>query len=105
MIEYKIILGRNIPNSSEVVTDADLDKFEVEVIDKEYDGYGIIHGWGKWKGEKEKTVIYTFIIESKDEIPKIDIIADQYLERFRQESTLETAINLEVLFRENKLLK
>jgi len=62
-------------------------QFQKEVIDKRFDGYNIVDSLGYWKGNPERSKIFTIVLPEKD-VGKTKEIAKEYAIRFNQQSIL-----------------
>lgn len=78
-------MGRNIPDSTDTVTDAQLMDFLRFVVTPRFDGFTVQECTGFWKGMMEQTVILSICCEAFD-APKVAEIASLYKQQFKQDS-------------------
>jgi hypothetical protein len=89
-----IYLGRNIPNSSQTVTEDDFKEFLV--LQNIFESLTITQANGFWKGEYESVFIVEILVTTFD---KVEEFAQLYAERFLQEDILikEILVNAKLL--------
>ncbi len=92
---YKLFCGRNIPKSTQTVTDVQLNDFLINFVSNYFEGFTITHSQGFWKKEMELSFCLEFITE---DLEKIKIISNEYKTRFNQDCVIRQVIDLETHF-------
>jgi Protein of unknown function (DUF3574) len=87
MTKYLLSFGRNIPSSTDTVSDSELTEFLENVVSKHFQGFTLTQATGYWKGEKEEMFRLEIIAEIED-YEKIQIIALHYKNQFKQDSVM-----------------
>jgi hypothetical protein len=85
MFTFQLFLGRNIPDTTDTVTDQQIGDFLRDVVQPRFDGFTVQQAIGYWKGQPEDTVILSVCCESCDQ-PKVAEIAQLYKAQFKQDS-------------------
>jgi len=85
MNTFQLFLGRNIPDTTDAVTEQQVSDFLRDVVQPRFDGFTVQQAIGYWKGQPEQTVILTICCESFDQ-PKVAEIAQLYKAQFQQDS-------------------
>lgn len=92
---YKLFCGRNIPNTTETVTDEQLRDFLINYVSNRFDGFTITHSQGFWKKEIEQSFTLEFITEDETGVTEV---LEEYKTRFNQDSVIKQVIDLETHF-------
>jgi Protein of unknown function (DUF3574) len=92
---YKLFCGRNIPNSTETVTDEKLNDFLINFVSNLFDGFTVCHFQGFWKKELELSFYLEFIT---DDLESVKAISKEYKTRFNQDCVIRQVIELETHF-------
>jgi hypothetical protein len=82
---YQLFCGRNIPDSADVVSEAQLSDFIRFVVCPRFDAFTVSEALGFWKGQSESTMVLSISCENYD-APKVQEIAELYKKQFRQDS-------------------
>lgn len=85
MITLQLYLGRNIPDTTDTVTEQQVSDFLRFVVTPRFDGFTVQEALGYWKGQPEQTVVLTICCEAYDQ-PKVAEIAQLYKAQFKQDS-------------------
>ena len=85
MQTFQLYLGRNIPDTTDTVTEEQISDFLRFVVTPRFDGFTVQEALGYWKGQPEQTVLLTICCESYDQ-PKVAEIAQLYKQQFNQDS-------------------
>ncbi len=92
--EYQLYMGRGA-SEGEVVDDSEWDAFLADAVTPRFpDGLTVLDGMEQWRGsdniiQKETTKVLITLASDNDEDAK-DLIAEEYKQRFNQESVLKT---------------
>lgn len=82
---FQLFCGRNIPDSSDVVSEAQLSDFIRFVVCPRFDGFTVTEALGFWKGQSEPTMVLSISCDNCD-APKVQEIAELYKQQFKQDS-------------------
>ena len=85
MITLQLYLGRNIPDTTDTVTEEQISDFLRFVVTPRFEGFTVQEALGYWKGQPEQTVLLTICCKSYDQ-PKVAEIAQLYKQQFSQDS-------------------
>ncbi len=105
---FLVLFGRDI-GETDFVTDEDWADFERTVLAPELGGYTVLEGRGGYlpenedgearsAGDQEQTIILLYVTDDSDEAREaIDDVAEQYKERFSQQSVLVLKTDAQLL--------
>lgn len=101
----RLFFGRSIPNSTDVVTEAEWQRFVDEVVTPRFPaGLTIIAARGQWRGENGAIAAEpVYVLEiAHPRGAKMDVslraIAAEYKRRFRQEAVLRLTVPARMTF-------